>query len=208
MIYSLALRNPYYYKKKFPIALLHFTAGFLLLVVWSESRIQTSITWLGTLLLVFGVFELIFTFFAFKVMHRRPELNNIARIVTSCSFLFYTCYFFIKEQPLFAFFMLLISVVFSLIYWVEKKWSKPFEIKIDEQGVLFPGTFKSPLIPWKNFNNVIIKDNILTLDLTSNRILQMELQVFEDKNKVKEINLFCIEKIRAYSPPASGARNN
>jgi len=93
--------------------------------------------------------------------------------------------------------MLLISVVFSLIYWVEKKWSKPFEIKIDEQGVLFPGAFKSPLIPWKNFNNVIIKDNILTLDLTSNRILQMELQVFKDKNKVKEINLFCIEKIRA-----------
>lgn len=196
MNFSLALRNPYYYKKKFPIALLHFTAGFLLLNAWYESNVQAALPVLGTVFLIIGFFEVVYTFFSFKMMHRVPLMNSIVRIVTAGAFLGYGILLFQQEQTLFAVFMLVIALAFIMIFFIEKRWAKPFIIQIDEQGVLFPGTFKTPLIPWKNFNNVILKDNILTLDLVSNKIMQLEMQAIPDEDSVKEINAFCREKIR------------
>ena len=195
MQYSLELRNPYYYKKKFPIALLHFTAGFLLLNAWYESNVQATQPVLGTVFLIVAFFEVIFTFFAFKTMHRSPMMNSIVRIVTACTFLLYSIILFKDGQTLFAVFMLVIALAFVMIYVIEKKWAKPFVITINPQGILFPGTFKNPLIPWKNFNNVILKDNILTLDLVSNKIMQLEMQAVPDASKVGEINAFCKEKL-------------
>lgn len=194
MHYSLELRNPYFYKKKFPIALLHFTAGFLLLDAWYESSVQSFIPWLGTIFLIIAFFEVVYTFFAFKMMHRFPLLNSVIRLLTSCSFLLYALILFRRSQPLFAVFMLIIAAAFVMIFFIEKRWSKPFVIEVNEQGVLFPGTFKNPLIPWKNFNHVILKDNILTLDLVSNRIMQLEMRAIPDENKVEEINAFCISQ--------------
>ncbi len=195
MNYSLVLRNPYYYKKKFPIALLHFTAGFLLLNAWYESHVQTTMPVLGTVFLVIAFFEVVYTFFSFRMMHRFPIVNSIVRIVTSCAFLMYAILLFQQKQTLFAVFMLVIALAFVMIFMIEKKWARPFIIEINQQGVLFPGTFKKPLIPWHNFNHVLLKDNILTLDLTSNRIMQLEMRAIPDQKKVQEINIFCSQRI-------------
>lgn len=195
MNYSLELRNPYFYRKKIPIALLHFTAGFLLLDAWYESSIQSAIPWLGTLFLIIAVFEVVYTFFAFKMMRRHPVLNATIRLVAAATFLLYALLLFNGAQVLFAIFMLIIAIAFALLFFIERRWAKPFVIEVNDQGVLFPGTFKNPLIPWKNFNHVVLKDNILTLDLTSNRVMQLEMQAIPDENKVQEINAFCMRKI-------------
>lgn len=191
MNYSLALRNPYYHKKKFPIALLHFTAGFLLLNAWYESNVQAALPVLGTIFLVIGFFEVVYAFFSFKMMHRHPMFNGVVRIITACAFLGYSILLFEQDQTLFGVFMLVVAAAFVAIFLIERRWARPFLIDINEHGLLFPGTFKKPLIPWKNFNHVILKDNILTLDLTSNRIMQLEMQAIPDEDKVKEINAFC-----------------
>ncbi len=208
MNYSLALRNPYYYKKKFPIALLHFTAGFLLLNAWYESHVQTAMPILGTVFLIIAFFEVVYTFFSFRMMHRFPVVNSIVRIVTSCAFLLYAILLFQQGQTLFAVFMLVIALAFVMIFIIERRWARPFIIDINERGVLFPGTFKNPLIPWHNFNNVVLKDNILTLDLTSNRIMQLEMRAIPDKNKVQEINMFCSQRIVENQPAISGRPDN
>src|SRR5699024_1620518 len=159
MSFTLELRNPYFYKKKIPISLLHFTAGFLLLITWNLSSIESRMPIIGTLLLIVAVFELIYTFFAFKMMHRSPQMNSVVRIVTALSFLFYSGLLFYLKDTSFAVFMLVIGGIFIFIYFIERKWAKPFVIQLKPNGVLFPGTFKEPLIPWKNFNNVVLKDN-------------------------------------------------
>ncbi len=196
MSYSLELRNPYFHRKKFSIALLHFTAGFLLLDAWYESGIQSSAPWVGALLVFIAVFEVGYTFFAFKMMQRSPLLNSIIRLAVAAAFLLYAFLLFNQAQSVFAVFMLIIALAFVMIFFIEKKWAKPFVVEIKDQGVLFPGTFKNPLIPWRNFNNVVLKDNILTLDLTSNRIMQLEMKEIPDGNKVQKINAFCMLKIK------------
>lgn len=195
MSFSLELRNPYFYKKKIPIALLHFSAGFLLLITWNESNLQTLMPVLGSILFLIGLFELVYTFFAFKMLHKSPKINGLVRIVASVAFLFYAGLLFKQKDTSFAIFMLIIGVLFVFIYYIEKKWARPFVIELNESGVLFPGTFKTPLVPWKNFNNVILKDNILTLDLISNKVMQLEMKSVEDNEWVDKINLFCSEKI-------------
>lgn len=196
MSYSLELRNPYFYKKKVPIALLHFTAGFLLLITWNESNIQSTVPMVGSLLLLIAVFEVIYTFFAFKMMHKSPKINSLVRVVAAFTFLFYSGLLFQNGDVSFAIFMVVIGVIFIIIYFIERKWARPFVLTLNREGVLFPGTFKSPLIPWKNFNNVVLKDNILTMDLISNKVMQLEMRVIENEDKIAAINTFCTAHIK------------
>lgn len=193
--YSLELRNPYYNKKKLPIALLHFTAGFLLLDAWYESSLQSYSPWLGIVFLIIAFFEIIYTFFAFRMMHKKPLLNSIVRIVTACAFLLYSIILFAYSQILFGIVMLVIAFAFVMIFFIEKKWARPLVIYFKEDGVLFPGTFKNPFIPWGNFNHIVLKNNILTFDLSSNRIIQLEMSAVPDEVEVSAINAFCTEKV-------------
>lgn len=193
--FSLAIKNPSPSKKKWSIALLHFTAAFLLVDAWFESNINTYIPWLGILFLIVAFVEVIYTFFAFRLMSRYPLLNSVVRLITGSAFLVYAILLLYEGQVIFGVFMLLIAGAFVMIYFIEKRWAKPFIVQANEQGILFPGTFKTPLIPWRNFNHIILRDDLLTLDLTSNRVIQLELQAGIDEQEVSEFNAYCSQKI-------------
>jgi hypothetical protein len=195
--FSLQIKNPYYYKKKFAIALLHFTAGFLLLDAWYESS-AGSASWLGIIFLVIAFFEVIYAFFAFKLMHRYPLLNSVVRLVTACAFLVYSCLLFYRQQYLFGIFMAFITFAFVMIFFIERRWAKPFIVHINEDGILFPGTFKKPLIKWKDLNYVILRNSVLTLDMRSNRVIQLEIYEEPKEQQLQTFNAFCSAKIEEH----------
>ena len=55
--------------------------------------------------------------------------------------------------------------------------------------------YNKALISWHELDNVVLKDNLLTIDYKNNKIMQFE--IIDDKNPVDEktFNLYCAEKI-------------
>ena len=67
----------------------------------------------------------------------------------------------------FALVLLLVAITSSLLD------KKPFII-VDESGVSIQRALGIKNYPWDQFNNIILKDNLLTLDFKNNQLLQLE----------------------------------
>jgi len=66
-----------------------------------------------------------------------------------------------------------------------------------EQGINYPAVPKK-LIPWKNVANVIVKDNLLTIDLVSNHLIQqpIEKNSFIDEAELLAFHTHCQQQIK------------
>jgi hypothetical protein len=189
------MSNPFYPGKKLPIALLHCTAGFLMLNGWYESRIGDYPEALTVFFLVLAILELIYTFFAARWQRTQPRVGGVLRIVAAAAFALYAGMLIKDGQSLFGGFMILVSASFVAIYLIEARWNKPFILRVNEEGVWVPRIFKSELFPWERFNHVILRDNLLTLDFSSNRVVQLDLAGSLDTGLTGAFNMFCREQL-------------
>lgn len=193
--FFLTIRNPYARSKRFPVALLHFTAGFLLANAWYEAKAGHYPAWLGILFIIFAAFEVFYTFFSIRLQDKFPLLGSTVRLLAGMAFLVYAWMLFRDHDPVFGIFMIMIAIAFFIIYRVETRWNKPFIIEINEHGILFPMIFKSRLYRWCQFNYVILRDDLLTLDFASNKVIQLELSRNKKSDNASDFNVFCKENI-------------
>ena len=56
--------------------------------------------------------------------------------------------------------------------------------------------FKTAIFPWTEMDNVILKDNVLTLDFKTNKIMQVEIVEQSRVIDETEFNLFCNKKMQ------------
>ena len=87
-------------------------------------------------------------------------------------------------------------IIFATVYLVVTVVKgKRTEVFFKDEGVHLARVFKTVVFPWTEMDNVILKDNLLTIDLKSNKIIQVE--IMENSRMVDEtaFNLFCKEHI-------------
>lgn len=193
--FSLTIKNPYSRSKKFPVALLHFTAGFLLLNGWYEAKVGHYPEWLSIAYLIFGIFEIVYAFFAIRLQRKIPHLGSAIRLLAGIAFAVYAWMLFRDKDSIFGVFMVIIAIAFFVIYRVEERWNIPFVVRVNKEGVWFPRTFKSQLYTWNSFNHVILRDNLLTLDFASNRVIQMDIYDNYNESEAGDFNTFCNEQL-------------
>lgn len=64
---------------------------------------------------------------------------------------------------------------------------------VNEAGVIYP-SFPSKWYPWEVIDQVILKDNMLTIDLKNNKLIQISISEKEnEKLEASEFNTYCIE---------------
>ena len=91
-----------------------------------------------------------------------------------------------------------IGLLFVLLTFLEYQTKRPLEIGFDTDTIVI-----NTLIPrrfgWADFNNVILKDGLLTLDFRNNRLLQKEVVDDEEQDDAdeEEFNMFCRERLAA-----------
>ncbi|MFM8806066.1 MAG: hypothetical protein ACKOD1_01770, partial [Sphingomonadales bacterium] len=73
---------------------------------------------------------------------------------------------------------------------------RPLRVVFSDQGIDYP-SFPRRIIEWDQVEQVIVKDDLLTIDLRSNRLLQhpIEKNSFIDDREVTEFNAHCQQKI-------------
>lgn len=88
-------------------------------------------------------------------------------------------------------------VFFMLIYlFVTVIKRKKTTVILSEKGIYFTRVFGTMLYHWQQLDNVILKDNLLTLDFKSNKIIQAEIIAINETGEEKIFNEFCVKQLQ------------
>ncbi len=68
-------------------------------------------------------------------------------------------------------------------------------VEIDKDLIVVKKTFSNKKYPWQDFSNIVLKDNLLTLDFKNNKVVQLEIE--ESGVDEEEFNAFCREKLES-----------
>lgn len=71
-------------------------------------------------------------------------------------------------------------------YLVKFLYQKP-TIEVTNEGITIKKLFASPAYQWNEFSNIILKDNLLTLDFKNNKLIQVSI---DEKQKAIDENAF------------------
>ena len=87
---------------------------------------------------------------------------------------------------------------FTIMGFIEGTAKLPLDVGFLDDRVVI-NTFIKRRYSWADFNNVILKDDLLTLDFKNNRLLQRETIDEEGDAEEDEFNAYCQEQLRAVS---------
>ena len=83
---------------------------------------------------------------------------------------------------------------FALMGMFERQAKMPLEVGFTDTEIAI-NTIIRKKYKWTDFNNIILKDDLLTLDFKSNRLLQRETIDEEGDAEEDEFNAYCQEKL-------------
>lgn len=91
-----------------------------------------------------------------------------------------------------------VGAFFFLLAFLEYQAKRPLEIGFDQDCVVM-NTLIKRRFDWSMFDNVILKDGLLTLDFKDNHLLQREVADDEEEDDAdeEEFNAFCRERLRS-----------
>lgn len=89
-----------------------------------------------------------------------------------------------------------LGLIFMALTFLEYQTKRPLEIGFDLDHIVI-NSLITRRFTWTDFNNIILKDGLLTLDFKSNRLLQREVADDEDEDDAdeEEFNMFCRERL-------------
>jgi len=85
-----------------------------------------------------------------------------------------------------------VGAFFFLLAFLEYQTKRPLEIGFHDDRVVI-NTLIKRRFDWSSFNNVILRDGLLTLDFANNRLMQKEVADDEEEDDAdeEEFNAFC-----------------
>ena len=90
----------------------------------------------------------------------------------------------------------LVAIIYIIACFLEKPVKVPPEAAFDAEEISF-NSFPRKILLWKDVNNVVLKDGILTIDLKNNTLIQKPLNDEVDKHIEQEFNEFCKEQLNS-----------
>jgi hypothetical protein len=90
-----------------------------------------------------------------------------------------------------------LSIILLIMSLFEHQAKKDLEIGFADNEIVF-NTLPRKRYDWSEFSNIILKDNLLTMDFTNNRLLQREtIDDDEDDCEEDEFNEYCRQQLKA-----------
>lgn len=141
----------------------------------------SNITWINIFLITAVVFSLAISFI---------NKNKADNIVTFKWALYASAFLWL----LYPLNIPAISIFFIIAALLERQIKFPQEIGFGDDGITF-NTFPFKNYTWQQIKNAMLKDNLLTLDFTNNKIIQKETESDVSQETEKEFNEFCKQHI-------------
>src|ERR1044072_7974178 len=87
-----------------------------------------------------------------------------------------------------------IGIFFIIAALLERQIKFPQEIGFSDDGITF-NTFPFKNYTWQQVKNAVLKDNLFTLDLINNKIIQKETESDVSPETEREFNEFCQQQL-------------
>ena len=94
-----------------------------------------------------------------------------------------------------------IGILFLALAFLEHQAKRPLEIGFDRDCIVINSLIRQRH-DWSVFNNILLKDGLLTLDFKNNRLFQKEIaddETEEDDVDEEEFNAYCRERLTGAS---------
>jgi hypothetical protein len=95
-----------------------------------------------------------------------------------------------------------IGGLYAVAALIERQVKFPVEIGVDDNGIVF-NTLPAKSFTWNEIGNMLLKDNIITIDFKNNKIYQKETEADVSTALEDELNAFCNKKLSEAAAPAS-----
>ena len=82
------------------------------------------------------------------------------------------------------------GIIYLVAALVEKQVKFPQEIGFDDEEIIF-NSLPKRRVSWDQLNNVVLKDGLLTIDFTNNKLFQKETSTTVNARTEQEFNDFC-----------------
>jgi hypothetical protein len=184
-------------------SLVHAIVGFFLLIksfdLYQSIDSQSIVPTIPFLLV--GAASLFYAFFRsrFDITAKHNAGLRLLQTVTFISFGF----LMLRLGRSFEYISLFIWGALTLIlFFSEKRVFKDSLIQLSEKGVLIPGTYREYLVEWSTLENVVVRNDFITLFHRGKKYLQY--QVLQDLSELElvKLNAFCKEQIgKSAEPP-------
>lgn len=92
---------------------------------------------------------------------------------------------------------LIIAGIFLIAALFERQVKFPYEIALDPTGIVI-NTFPKKYYPWQAIQNMLIKDDYITIDFKNNHLIQKQINEPVTMAIEQEFNSFCKEQIQAH----------
>ncbi|MGX5816806.1 hypothetical protein ACWKWU_01340 [Chitinophaga lutea] len=126
------------------------------------------------LFIVMGLASLAFPFFMRRV-RKLTETNSFLRMMQAFTLLSACLYFLSHMQPIVGLTLMLAGLGVGYIGYAEYRIMQPAYVSVDNTAITMPTIFSSRSIPWNELKNVVLRNDLLTLDFKNNKLLQLEV---------------------------------
>lgn len=89
---------------------------------------------------------------------------------------------------------LIIAGIYLIAALFERQVKFPYELAFDPAGIVV-NTFPKKNFPWSAVENVVIKEDYITIDFKNNQLIQKQINEPVAENIKNEFNTFCKEQI-------------
>lgn len=156
--------------------------GYVILHQWSSKVYGNA----AILYVVITAFIVLWSVYCFYAARKKNEIAYYRLALFAAAIGWFT-------QPVENYWMAGLFLVAALL---EKQVKFPQELGVDDSGIAF-NTLPQKDYEWKDINNLLLKDGILTVDYKNNKLFQHEIESEVSLDLEKEFNEYCGAKLAA-----------
>jgi hypothetical protein len=149
---------------------------------------------IAALFIVMGIASLLFPFMLRRV-RKIAETNSVLRMLQAFTMLSGCLFFLSHLQPIIGFTLLLAGLGVGYIGYAEYRILQPSYVTVSESHITLPTLFGSRSHEWNEMKNVILRNDLLTLDFNNNKLLQLEVLDEFGPVEAAELNAFFQSRI-------------
>jgi hypothetical protein len=182
-------------KQKKAARLLHLLAGFLMIAnAWGEFKTPTPGLFFVVIQIAAALLIILYAFAGKKWIADQSKSNGFFRLL-GAAVLFYAAWHFLQlNESMRALLQFFAGGGLLFLFFTERKIFSPCHVTIDDKGVHTPDNLKQRLIEWKNIDNMIVKNDFVSINTIQNQFIQYETGAVLSELQMDEMNAFCRER--------------
>lgn len=193
--YSIPIFFEPFERQKKAARLIHLLAGFLMLAnAWGDFNQPTPSLFFTVVQIAGALLTIVFALAGKKLFQLHKSTHRLFRLMEAIIFVYAAWYFFeVMNLRMMGFLQIVAAIGLLLLFSTEKNIFSPTAVTIDEKGITTPGNRKNRFMPWSSIDNILIKNDFVSVNTKQNHFIQFETGSILSELQMDEMNAFCRE---------------